>query len=81
MVGHSTTTPSAIELLGGKPDSTINETEFDRLYIVTIGKDGAASEAAACRVLVRYFAVEYFHRLPSPEQEEKPNHKPHDAEN
>ena len=43
VVGHSTTTPSAIELLGGKPNSTINEAEFDRLYIVTIGKDGAAS--------------------------------------
>ncbi len=43
VVGHSTTTPSMVELLGGKPNSAINEAEFDRLYIVTIGKDAAAS--------------------------------------
>ena len=43
VVGHSTTTPSMVELLGGEPNSAINEDEFDRLYIVTIGRDGAAS--------------------------------------
>ncbi len=44
VVGHSTTTPSMVMLLGGKPHSAINEAgEFDRLYIVTIGEDGAAS--------------------------------------
>jgi phosphohistidine phosphatase SixA len=44
VVGHSNTTPSMTELLGGNPGSAINEEgEFDRLYIVTIGRDGAAS--------------------------------------
>ena len=42
-VGHSNTTPRLVELLGGKPNSVINEGEFDRLYIVTIERDGAAS--------------------------------------
>ena len=50
VVGHSTTTPSVVELLGGKPDSAINEAgEFDRLYIVAISRDGAASS-----VMMRY---------------------------
>ena len=50
VVGHSTTTPSMVELLGGKPNSAINEAgEFDRLYLVTIGEDGAASS-----VMMRY---------------------------
>ncbi len=49
VVGHSTTTPSMVELLGGKPNSAMNEDEFDRLYIVTMGKDGAASS-----VMLRY---------------------------
>ena len=50
VVGHSQTTPPMVELLGGKPGSTINEEgEFDRLYIVTIGTDGAASS-----VMMRY---------------------------
>ena len=50
VVGHSTTTPPMVELLGGKPSSAINEEgEFDRLYIVMIGSDGAASS-----VLIRY---------------------------
>jgi phosphohistidine phosphatase SixA len=55
VVGHSTTTPSMVELLGGKPSSVINEMgEFDRLYVVTIGKDGAASS-----VLMRYGKAYY----------------------
>ena len=50
VVGHSTTTPPMVELLGGRPSSVINEErEFDRLYIVTIGSDGAASS-----VMMRY---------------------------
>jgi phosphohistidine phosphatase SixA len=50
VVGHSTTTPSIVELLGGKPSSAIiQEGEFDRLYIVTIGRDGASSS-----VMMRY---------------------------
>ncbi len=43
VVGHSTTTPSMVELLGGKPNAAIEEAEFDRLYIVVIGRDGAVS--------------------------------------
>ena len=50
MVGHSNTTPSMVELLGGKPRSAINqEGEYDRLYIVTIGRDDAVST-----VMMRY---------------------------
>lgn len=50
VVGHSTTTPAMVELLGGSPISEINELgEFDRLYIVTIGRDGSASS-----VMMRY---------------------------
>jgi phosphohistidine phosphatase SixA len=50
VVGHSNTTPSMTELLGGEPGSAIEEGgEYDRLYIVTIGRDGAASS-----VMMRY---------------------------
>ena len=50
VVGHSTTTPPMVELLGGKSSSAINEEgEFDRLYIVTIGRDGVAQS-----VVLRY---------------------------
>ena len=49
VVGHSTTTPQMVELLGGEPISAINEGEFDRLYIVTIDRDGSARS-----VLLRY---------------------------
>ena len=49
VVGHSDTTPSAVELLGGEPNSPINADEFDRLYIVTIGSDGTTTS-----VMMRY---------------------------
>ena len=50
VVGHSNTTPKMVELLGGKPGAEINEkSEYDRLYIVTIGKDGTVTS-----VLMRY---------------------------
>ena len=50
VVGHSNTTPAAVELLGGEPGAEIVEaTEYDRLYVVTIGPDGAVST-----VLLRY---------------------------
>ncbi|MCP4663205.1 MAG: histidine phosphatase family protein [bacterium] len=50
VVGHSNTTPSAVELLGGEPGSEIDEhSEFDRLYVVTIGAAGAVGT-----VLMRY---------------------------
>jgi len=42
VVGHSNTTPPMVELLGGRPGPAIDEkSEYDRLYIVTIGRDGA----------------------------------------
>ena len=50
VVGHSSTTPKAVALLGGKAGDPIAESsEFDRLYIVTVDKMGAVST-----VLMRY---------------------------
>lgn len=49
VVGHSNTTPKLVELLGGEPRSKIQEKEYDRLYIVTIGGDGVVST-----VLIRF---------------------------
>jgi probable phosphoglycerate mutase len=50
VVGHSNTTPSLVELLGGDPGGAIDEPgEYDRLYIVTIDGDGLAHT-----VLLRY---------------------------
>ncbi len=49
VVGHSNTTPKLVELLGGEPCLKIQEEEYDRLYIVTIDKDGVAST-----VLIRF---------------------------
>ena len=44
IVGHSNTTPKAVEALGGEPGPEFDEaSEFDRLYVVTIGADGATS--------------------------------------
>ena len=43
VVGHSNTTPKLVELLGGKPGTKIDEKEYDRLYIVTIGSYGTVS--------------------------------------
>ncbi|HJN13198.1 MAG: histidine phosphatase family protein [Pirellulaceae bacterium] len=50
VVGHSTSTPAAVKMLGGKPGSVINEAgEFDRLYIITVDTNGNVST-----VLMRY---------------------------
>ena len=50
VVGHSNTTPEVVGLLGGDPGAEIDEdVEYDRLYVVTIGPDGAVST-----VLMRY---------------------------
>ncbi len=49
VVGHSNTTPELVELLGGEPGSKIQENEYDRLYVVTIDRDGVAST-----VLIRF---------------------------
>ena len=50
VVGHSNTTPRLVELLGGESGSEIDESnEYDRLYILTIGKYGEVN----C-ILLRY---------------------------
>jgi hypothetical protein len=46
--GHSNTTPDMVRLLGGDPQGPINESEYDRLYIVTIIGGNASS------VMLRY---------------------------
>ena len=52
IVGHSDTTPLAVELLGGDPSSPIDEEgEFDRLYIVAAGSNGEVVS-----MLIRYGA-------------------------
>jgi len=43
VVGHSDTTPELIRQLGGDPGSDIPETEFDRLYQVSIADNGAVT--------------------------------------
>ncbi len=47
VVGHSNTTPGLVKALGGDPQGEIVDTEYDRLYIVTIG-------GAVTSVLLRY---------------------------
>ena len=50
VVGHSNTTPELTKLLGGDAGAEIDEkAEYDRLYLVTIGKDGSVSS-----VLMRF---------------------------
>jgi broad specificity phosphatase PhoE len=43
VVGHSDTTPELIRQLGGDSVPAIAETEFDRLYQLAIGEDGAVT--------------------------------------
>lgn len=50
VVGHSNTTPDAVAALRGEPGPPIDEMEFDRLYVVTLTRDGAAT------VLLRFGA-------------------------
>lgn len=50
VVGHSDTTPELVGLLGGEPGPAIDEAaEYDRLYVVSVGPDGAVTT-----VLLRY---------------------------
>lgn len=52
VVGHSNTTPALVKLLGGDPGLPIEEaSEYDRLYVVTIGAAGDTTS-----VLLRYGA-------------------------
>ncbi len=43
IVGHSNTIPDMVRQLGGDPGSDIPETEFNRLYQLTIEKDGSVT--------------------------------------
>lgn len=47
VVGHSNTTPGLVKALGGDPQGEIVDTEYDRLYIVTL-------HSAVSSVLIRY---------------------------
>ena len=50
VVGHSNTTPEMVELLGGDAGPPIREKdEYDRLYVLTIAKNGEVES-----VLLRY---------------------------
>ena len=50
VVGHSNTVPDLVERLGGDGGEAIEEAgEYDRLYIVTLKREGRAST-----VLLRY---------------------------
>ena len=50
VVGHSNTTPKLTKLLGGDAGAAIDEkSEYDRIYVVTVAKDGTASS-----VLMRF---------------------------
>jgi len=54
VVGHSSTTPKMVQLLGGKPGKPIDEpSEYDRLYVVTLESSGSVST-----VLLRYGKAE-----------------------
>ena len=51
VLGHSNTTPEVVAALGGDPGTPIDESEFDRLYVVTLAADGTVTT-----VLLRYGA-------------------------
>lgn len=54
VVGHSNTTPPLAEALGGDGgDPIVEATEYDRLYVVTVGPDGTVTST-----LLRYGAGE-----------------------
>lgn len=47
IVGHSDTVPAIVKVLTGKTIPPIDESEFDRLYVVEVPKSGAARLIAA----------------------------------
>lgn len=49
VVGHSNTTPQVVAALGGDPGPPIHESEYDRLYIVTLTPEGRVTST-----LLRY---------------------------
>lgn len=40
VVGHSNTTPGLVKMLGGEPGEPIDESEYNRLYMVTVDDQG-----------------------------------------
>ncbi|HSG07200.1 MAG TPA: histidine phosphatase family protein [Longimicrobiales bacterium] len=51
VLGHSNTTPDLVAALGGTPGDAIDESEYDRLYVVVVPAKGPVST-----VLLRYGA-------------------------
>ena len=47
--GHSNTTPGLVRALGGDPGEPINESEYDRLYVLVLLPGGGVET-----VLIRY---------------------------
>ena len=43
VVGHGNTTPALVTVLGGDPGAPVDESEYDRLYILTLTGDGAST--------------------------------------
>src|SRR5690606_17033120 len=39
VVGHSNTIPELVRALGGDPGAPIDEDEYDRLYVLTVGRE------------------------------------------
>lgn len=53
VVGHSNTTPQLVTALGGDPGTEIDEqSEYDRLYVISVGQNGV--ESRLDRYGVRY---------------------------
>ncbi len=51
VLGHSNTTPTLVDALGGEPGGPIDELEYDRLYVVFIGPEATET------VLLRFGAA------------------------
>jgi phosphohistidine phosphatase SixA len=43
VVGHSNTTPELVQALGGDPGGAIQDTEYDRFYVVVLAPGGPAT--------------------------------------
>jgi len=43
VLGHSNTTPDLVTALGGDPHGEIEEMEYDRLYVLTLTRNGAST--------------------------------------
>ncbi|CAN5791655.1 hypothetical protein BH11MYX2_BH11MYX2_07850 [soil metagenome] len=46
IVGHSNTVPETVKALSGTTIAPIAETEYDRMYTITLGDDGAVVDAS-----------------------------------